>query len=101
MRIAKVAITNVLIWAFAWTPYAVICLIGCFGNRSLITPLVCQLPSFFAKTACCFNPLVFAGSHPKFREALATKFPSLGINEEANSNGAKRKGSNGTVATNA
>lgn len=100
MRIAKVAITNVLIWAFAWTPYAVVVLIGCFGNRSLVTPLVCQLPSMFAKTACCFNPLVFAGSHPKFREALATKFPSLGINEKSNSAGSDKKSSTETVATN-
>ena len=89
MRIAKVAITNVLIWALAFTPYAIVCLIGCFGNRSLVTPLVCQLPSMFLKTACCFNPLVFAGSHPKFREALAEKFPSFGINEK--SNGSERK----------
>ena len=89
MRIAKVAITNVLIWALAFIPYAIVCLIGCFGNRSLVTPLVCQLPSMFLKTACCFNPLVFAGSHPKFREALAEKFPSFGINEK--SNGSERK----------
>ena len=85
MRIAKVAITNVLIWFLAFTPYAIVSLIGCFGNRSLVTPLVCQIPSMFLKTACCFNPLVFAGSHPKFREGLAKKFPSLGIDDDKKS----------------
>ena len=26
---------------------------------------------FAAKTACCINPIVYAVSHPKFREAMA------------------------------
>lgn len=82
IRIAKVATTNVLIWALAWTPYAMVCLIGCFGNRSIITPLVSQIPAFFAKTACCFNPMVFALSHPKLRQAMAEKLPCLGIKED-------------------
>jgi hypothetical protein len=32
-----------------------------------------------AKTASALNPLVYAASHPKYREALAKEFPSLGI----------------------
>ena len=32
-------------------------MIGCFGNRSLVTPLVSALPAFLAKTASCFNPI--------------------------------------------
>ena len=27
--------------------------------------------TFSAKTACCINPIVYAVSHPKFREAMA------------------------------
>ena len=46
VRIAKVAITNVMLWLCTWTPYAVVCFIGCFGKQSLVTPLVSQLPSF-------------------------------------------------------
>ena len=65
MRIAKVAITNVCLWALIWTPYASVVMIAAFGNRNLITPLVSQLPSFMAKTASCINPIVFAVSHPK------------------------------------
>ncbi len=34
---------------------------------------------FSAKTASAINPLVYAASHPKYREALAKEFPSLGI----------------------
>ena len=65
MRVCKVAVTSVLIWFIAWTPYTLIFFIASCGRLDLITPEVSQLPIFFAKTACCFNPLIFALSHPK------------------------------------
>lgn len=65
VRIAKIAITNVFIWVMAWTPYAVVAMMGQFGAKHYLTPVSTQLPSFFAKTASCLNPIVFAISHPK------------------------------------
>jgi r-opsin len=47
----QVAITNVLLWFCIWTPYAVVTMIGQFGNPMLVTPLVSQLPAFLGK---CF-----------------------------------------------
>ena len=82
VRIAKVAITNVSLWTCIWSPYAIVVMIACFGDRSLVTPMVSQLPSFCAKLASVINPFVFALSHPKFREALAVKCPCLGIGEK-------------------
>merc|ERR1719394_2453928 len=82
VKIAKVAITNVLLWIVTWTPYAIVAMIGVFGNQMLITPLVAQLPSFLAKTSSCLNPIVFAVSHPKFREAMAKELPCFGIGEK-------------------
>merc|ERR1719260_687903 len=82
VKIAKVAITNVLLWIVTWTPYAIVAMIGVFGNQMLITPLVAQLPSFLAKTSSCLNPVVFAVSHPKFREAIAKEIPCLGIGDK-------------------
>ncbi len=81
LKIAKVAVTAVLLWAVAWTPYAVIMMIQAFGDRGLITPLVAQLPAILTKTASSYNPFVFAISHPKYREELAKRFPKLGIGE--------------------
>ena len=46
VKIAKVAITNVLLWFSTWTPYAVVSMIGVFGDQMWITPLVAQLPAF-------------------------------------------------------
>ena len=64
-KIAKVAITNVVLWACIWTPYATVVMLAAFGERSLVTPWSSQLPSLFAKTASVLNPFVFAFSHPK------------------------------------
>ena len=64
-KIAKVAVTNVLLWACIWSPYAFIVFLAGVGSKSSITPLVSQLPSFFAKVASCLNPIVYAISHPK------------------------------------
>lgn len=81
VRIAKVAVTNVSLWAAIWTPYTVVNFIAVAGGTSAVTPLMSQLPSFFAKLASCLNPIVYAMSHPKYREALTKELPCLGIEE--------------------
>ena len=86
VKIAKVAITNVTLWVCIWTPYAVVSMIAAFGDKSLVTPMVSQLPSFCAKLASVLNPFVFAISHPKFREALTEKCPCLGIGDKPEPN---------------
>ena len=65
VKIAKVAIVNVLLWICTWCPYACIVILGLTGQRQFITPLSSQIPSFLTKTASCLNPIVFAVSHPK------------------------------------
>jgi r-opsin len=68
IRIAKVSIMNVSMWLTAWTPFAVICIVGTWGDVSKITPLVSAIPVILAKTSCAYNPLIYAISHPKYRE---------------------------------
>ena len=67
----QVAITNVMLWVTIWSPYAFVNMIAVFGNQLVVTPLVSQIPAFIAKAASCFNPVVYAISHPKYREALS------------------------------
>lgn len=38
VRIAKTAITVCFLFVASWTPYAVVALIGAFGNQALLTP---------------------------------------------------------------
>merc|ERR1711973_778441 len=79
VKIAKVAITNVLLWIGTWCPYAFVVMIGLSGNYQVLTPLVAGLPSLLIKTTSSLNPIAFAVAHPKYREAMAVTFPCLGI----------------------
>jgi r-opsin len=54
-----------MLWVCIWSPYAIIVFLAGIGSKSSITPLVSQLPCFFAKLASCLNPIVYAISHPK------------------------------------
>ncbi|XP_046439853.1 compound eye opsin BCRH2-like [Daphnia pulex] len=85
IKIAKVALCNIALWAAMWTPYAAIVLKGIFGDQSTITPLVTILPSLITKSASICNPIVYAISHPKFRLALQEKYPWFCINEPVKS----------------
>ena len=38
-----------MVWAFTWTPYAVITMVGCFGDPMLITPLASIIPVVMGK----------------------------------------------------
>nr|QYF06590.1 rhabdomeric opsin [Acutuncus antarcticus] len=53
---AKGTFIVVMCWTIAWTPYAVVALLGFASYTSLLTPLVAQLPAVFAKTAAVYNP---------------------------------------------
>ncbi|XP_046633109.1 compound eye opsin BCRH2-like [Daphnia pulicaria] len=85
IKIAKVALCNIALWAAMWTPYASIVLKGLIGDQSTITPLVTILPALIAKSASICNPVVYAISHPKFRLALQEKYPWFCINEPVKS----------------
>nr|CAH0110309.1 unnamed protein product [Daphnia galeata] len=69
IRIAKVALLNIALWAGMWTPYAAITL-KLIGDQSNITTLVTIWPALIAKSASIWNPVVYAISHPNFRVAL-------------------------------
>ena len=72
-KIHTIAITSVMLWVLAWTPYAVVVLIGQFGSRQLVTPLVSQLPSISAKTFTALNSVAIGLSHPHFSRAAKEK----------------------------
>jgi len=67
IRAAKVAILNTSLWLFAWTPFAVVSVLGTWYNSSIITPLLSELPNLCAKSSGVYNPIIYALSHPKYR----------------------------------
>jgi len=96
IRIAKIAIMNVSLWITAWTPFAVFCLMGTWGDASKITPLASELQVLLAKTSCAYNPIIYCLSHPKFREVLKQTHPWMCIVVE---NKRKRGGDNQSVGS--
>ncbi|XP_023339009.1 compound eye opsin BCRH1 [Eurytemora carolleeae] len=96
VKIAKVSITNVLLWIATWSPYAIVVMIGLSGSYDTLTPIFAGLPSLLLKTNSSLNPVVFAVAHPKYREAIAKEFPCLGIGKVPPP---ARAGDPGTVVT--
>nr|WCQ76397.1 ultraviolet sensitive opsin 1 [Heterocerus fenestratus] len=81
IRIAKVAITICFLFVASWTPYAVLALIGAFGDHSLLTPGVTMIPACACKFVACLDPYVYALSHPRYRVELQKRLPWLAIKE--------------------
>jgi r-opsin len=95
VRIAKAAITVCFLFVASWTPYAVLALIGAFGDKSLLTPGVTMIPACTCKFVACLDPYVYAISHPRYRIELQNRLPWLAITEKPISDSA----SNATEAT--
>lgn len=68
VRLAVVAAVVVGLWFMAWTPYAVVALMGVSGRPP--GPLASMVPALFCKTASCLDPYVYAVTHPRFRREL-------------------------------
>ena len=64
LKTARTAALAVLVYTISWTPYAVVAMIGMFGNVGLLTPLASQIPMMFAKASCIYNPFLYTLSHP-------------------------------------
>ncbi|KAL8569629.1 hypothetical protein ACOMHN_057196 [Nucella lapillus] len=77
IKTAKIAMTIIIAYLLSWTPYAIVALIAQFGDASLVTPYVSELPVMFAKASAMHNPMIYALSHPRFRGVLNTRFPWL------------------------
>lgn len=69
-KLAMVVIGIIVLWFIAWTPYAIVALLGITNNEQYLTPLGSMLPAVFCKTSACINPYLYAVNHPRFRSEL-------------------------------
>jgi r-opsin len=102
LRIAKACFTIFFLYVCAWTPYAIVALIGSFGNQSLLTPVATMIPAVCAKIVSCIDrkqfiyhfiiyyswtflfpyaAWVYAISHPRYRAVLEKRVAWMGIKE--------------------
>lgn len=77
-KLAKCSLVLISIWTIAWTPYAIVALIGIFTDASLLTPSASMFPAVLCKTASLFDPIFYSYSHPKYRELMSLHIRSLG-----------------------
>ena len=77
MKIAIITTFIVFLWILAWTPYAIVALLGIFGQKHLLTPFVSTLPALFCKTSSCINPFIYSISHPRFQKELRLKINNI------------------------
>ncbi|XP_064458780.1 opsin, blue-sensitive-like [Ornithodoros turicata] len=70
LRVARVALLLLGLWMVAWTPYAVVALLGITGQRRWLTPLGSMLPAVFCKSAAVLDPFVYGLNSPRFRREL-------------------------------
>ncbi|XP_058830883.1 opsin, ultraviolet-sensitive [Topomyia yanbarensis] len=74
IKLAGVVIGIIGLWFIAWTPYAVVAMMGVFGYESMLTPLGSMVPGLFAKVASCIDPYFYAMNHPRYRQELRRMF---------------------------
>lgn len=69
-KLALVVFLVIGLWFAAWTPYAVVSLLGIAGRKDLIHPFYSMIPALFCKSASCADPFVYAFTHPRFKEEI-------------------------------
>ena len=43
-------------------------MLGTWHDPTFVTPLMSELPVVMAKTSAVYNPIIYALSHPRYRE---------------------------------
>uniref|UniRef100_A0AAG5D8B1 G-protein coupled receptors family 1 profile domain-containing protein n=1 Tax=Anopheles atroparvus TaxID=41427 RepID=A0AAG5D8B1_ANOAO len=79
VKLAGVVVGIIGLWFAAWTPYAVVAMLGVFGYEEYLTPLNSMIPAVFAKIAACIDPYFYAINHPRYRQMLERMFCNRGI----------------------
>lgn len=70
IKLAVTILLVIMLWFVAWTPYAVIALIGISNRADLIPPIASMIPALFCKTASCVDPFIYAITNPKFKREV-------------------------------
>ncbi|KAL3049917.1 hypothetical protein OYC64_012056 [Pagothenia borchgrevinki] len=69
-KVAAMFLLMITCFLVCWTPYAVVSMLEAFGRKSMVSPVVAIIPSFFAKSSAAYNPLIYVFMSRKFRRCL-------------------------------
>ncbi|XP_060896721.1 opsin-3 [Labrus mixtus] len=70
-KIAVMFFLMISCFLVCWTPYAVVSMMEAFGRKSMVSPTLAIIPSFFAKSSTFYNPLIYVFMSRKFRRCLS------------------------------
>ncbi len=79
LAIAKVGLTCILFFAIAWTPYAIVGLVGQFTGPENISPRWSTFPALFAKAGCIYNAYIYGFMHPKYKYGMFLTFQTSNL----------------------
>lgn len=77
IKLAKISFFLISSWTIAWTPYAVVALLGVFTDRSMLTPLTSMVPAVFCKLASVADPFIYGLSNRQFKSELIRKLVTV------------------------
>lgn len=66
-KLAIVVMNLIAVWFLAWTPYAIVALLGIAGQQQYITPWASMIPALFCKASACINPYLYSIRYPEFK----------------------------------
>ncbi|XP_077351424.1 opsin-3 isoform X1 [Festucalex cinctus] len=69
-KVAAMFLLMISCFLVCWTPYAVVSMMVAFGRKSMVSPTLAIIPSFFAKSSTAYNPLIYVFMSIKFRRCL-------------------------------
>ncbi|KAF6727048.1 Opsin-3 [Oryzias melastigma] len=69
-KVAAMFLLMISCFLVCWTPYAVVSMMEAFGKKSIVSPTVAIIPSFFAKSSTAYNPLIYVFMSRKFRRCF-------------------------------
>lgn len=69
-KVAVMFLLMITCFLVCWTPYAVVSMMEAFGRKSMVSPTLAIIPSFFAKSSTAYNPLIYVFMSRKFRRCL-------------------------------
>ena len=80
VKVTFMVAVMILAFMVAWTPYSVFALIKQFGDADSIGPGMGVLPSLFAKTSICYNPIIYVAMNSQVFFTTLLSFNILLIN---------------------
>ncbi|XP_078716067.1 melanopsin-like isoform X2 [Lampetra fluviatilis] len=76
-KLAKIALIVILLYVVSWSPYSCVALVAWAGYADMLTPYMNSVPAIIAKASAIHNPIVYAITHPKYRQAIGKYVPCL------------------------